>query len=156
MSPGRVVLVVGASGVLRPATEILRDRGRVVVGVGRGVHPMPSGVAEVAVDARDAGALRDAIAPLRWVDALVYSGATSEGSLAVLQERTPGRTVHVRTLTDVGSGGRYALSRLQLGRTGDDARPWHSPQEISAAALAVLDDGVDRVLGIVDARRPGS
>lgn len=154
--PAGAVLVVGASGVLRPAAERLIARGRPVIGVGRGGRALPPGCARVAVDAADAGALREALGALSWRDAIVYSAAAGEETMRMLRASTPGRLVHVRTTehadparSDADPGGALPPACLQLGWTGDRRHPWHSPEQISDAALAVLADGSSRTLGAV-------
>ena len=64
----------------------------------------------------------------------------------------PSRTiVRVSAAVDPALGDPYMPDDvLQLGWFDEDAGPrWHTPTEVSAAALAVLDDGVGRTLGSV-------
>ncbi len=148
----RNVLIVGASGIFAPAAVTLLSRGVPVTGVGRS-RPMPDGVEALRVDATDASALASALGARRWTDAVVYAPAVSDASLALLGAAVDARTVVVRTSADADPARGEAEipdDTLQLGWTGDSASPrWHSPTEVSDAALAVLDDGIGRTLGCV-------
>ncbi|MFD6054270.1 hypothetical protein [Agromyces sp. NPDC060279] len=153
------VLVVGASGILAPAAAQLAaaDDGAPVTGVGR-VRPMPSGVEAIAVDARDAAALRRALGARRWARAVVYAPAVTDASLPVLRAAVDGPVVLVRTSAEAAPSpeepGAPAPEpgpwTLQLGwAPGAGGARWHTPEEISDAALAVLRDGAGRTLGAV-------
>lgn len=146
------MLVVGATGILGPAAAALVAGGASVLGVSRGARPVPDGVIPVAVDAHDADALAAALAARSWTDALVYGPAVSADSLRVLRASTPGGFVLVRT-SSAADPARGILvvpdGTLQLGwSAGPDAR-WHTPAEVSDAALDVLGDGRARTLGVV-------
>jgi len=165
----RSVIVVGSTGVLRPAATTLEQRGDAVIGVSRHGE---SG--SIGVDARDPLALRTALDGRAWDDAVIYDRAVSPSSLAFLRAATPGRCVLVRA--SAAADPRHGIlvvprDTLQLGwrPSGDGAGPivsvrpgaegldrgdgaasrWHSPEEISVAALAVLADGTPRTLGAV-------
>ena len=141
------VLVVGATGILRPAVQTLCRRGVRVVAVSR-----RGADSSIAVDARDAGALATALADESWDDAVVYDPAVTEASLAFLRASTPGRCVHVRTSGAADpTHGALVVCRdtLQLGWTREKPHRWHTPDEVSATALEVLADGVPRTLGVV-------
>ena len=140
------VLVVGASGILAPAAATLHARGDHVIGVARSGDGMPPGVEVALVDAT-VGPL-----PTGWDAALVYAPAVSAPTLDLL--RAAGRVVLVR-------GSRYAdpalgelvvpPDTLQLGwhvAADGDVR-WHTPTEVSVAAMEVLDSGDGAVLGSV-------
>lgn len=153
------VLVVGASGILAPAAAKLAttDGGAPVTGIGR-VRPMPSGVEVVAVDARDAAALRRALGARRWARAVVYAPAVTDASLPVLRAAVDGPVVLVRTSAEATPPPEEPEApapepgpwTLQLGwATGAGGARWHTPEEISDAALAVLRDGAGRTLGAV-------
>lgn len=153
------VLVVGASGILAPAAAQLAaaDGGAPVTGIGRG-RPMPSGVEAIAVDARDAEALRRALGARRWGCAVVYAPAVTDASLPVLRAAVDGPVVLVRTSAEATPPPEEPEApapepgpwTLQLGwATGAGGARWHSPEEISEAALAVLRDGAGRTLGAV-------
>lgn len=143
----RSVLVIGATGILAPASEAFRSRGDRVVAVSR--HGASG---SIGVDARDAAGLAAALAADAWTDALVYAPAVSDESLAYVRSATPGRCVLVRT-SDAAEPGLGALAvprdTLQLGWTEGEAPRWHTPAEVSCAALEVLADGVPRTLGVV-------
>lgn len=156
------VLVVGASGILAPAAAQLAaaDGGAPVTGVGR-VRPMPSGVEAIAVDARDAEALRRALGARRWGRAVVYAPAVTDASLPVLRAAVDGPVVLVRTSAVAAPSpdapeapapepGPWTLQLgWATGAGGAGGARWHSPEEISEAALAVLRDGAGRTLGAV-------
>lgn len=147
----RTVLVVGATGILAPAVAELRARGDRVIGVSR-YGSGDEDDATVAVDARDASALADALDGMTWTDALVYEPAVSNASLSLLRSGTPGRIVLVRTTAAADPAlGVLIVPRdtVQLGWTAGPAPRWHTPGEASAAALAVLADGEPRTLGTV-------
>lgn len=146
------VLVVGATGILAPAAAALAARGDEVTGVARSAAGMPDGVQALTVDARAA----DAFGTGRWQAALVYAPAVSDGSLEALRRVVDGRVVVVRVSAAADPArGEFALEPevLQLGWAVDEGAPsstrWHTPDEVSRAALAVLADGRGRVLGAV-------
>jgi hypothetical protein len=143
----KTVLVIGATGILGPAAAAFTARGDDVIGVSR------SGRAgSIGVDAADAHALSAALAERSWDDALVYRPAVSDASLAFVRSATPGRCVQVRTSAAADPAlGILVIPRdtLQLGWTGDPERRWHTPAEVSCAALEVLADGRPRTLGAV-------
>ncbi|MDQ0727048.1 hypothetical protein [Microbacterium sp. W4I20] len=146
------VLVVGASGILAPAASALVRRGVEVTGIGRR-HPMPAGVVGMHVDARDLLALDAALGTTRWRIALVYEPAITPSTFRRIEAAIDGRTVLVRTsaAADPARGEPSpAPDTLLLGwhDDGENVR-WHTPTEVSDAALQVLDDGQGRVLGVV-------
>ena len=160
--PARAVLVIGATGILRSAVESLIARGRAVVAVGRdraelavlaaacgpGVHPVP-------VDARVPADLAVALHGAKIDGALVYDPAVSRASCPVLSRLVDGPIVHLLTSAvaapAAGSNAPCHLDdaaidpaasaapfvRLVLGWT--EQRRWHTPTEVSAAAIAMLD-----------------
>lgn len=143
----RAVLVIGATGILGPAASTLSGRGQSVVRVAR--HEADS---VIAVDAGDTIALATALDGRRWDDALVYGPAVSDAALDWIRRATPGRCVLVRTsaasgLEDVPSV--VPRDTLQLGWTADSPPRWHTPAEVSEAALDVLASGDPRTLGLV-------
>lgn len=147
------VLVIGASGILAPAASVLVERGAAVTGVGRR-RPMPARVAGLHLDARDAGALASALSAGRWDAALVYEPAVTDESLRSIADAVDGRVVLVRTsaAADPVHGAEPVLAAdvLLLGWIDDDESPrWHTPQQVSDAALEVLADGRPRILGTV-------
>lgn len=146
------VLVVGASGILAPAAATLLGRGEAVVGVARR-HRVPAGVEPLLLDATDAAAVGDAIRERELSAAIVYEPAVTDASLAVLRSHVP-RVVLVRTTAAVdpalGEPARPPADTLQLGWTAfRNGTRWHCPEEVSAAAVDVLDDGAGRTLGSI-------
>lgn len=143
----RRVLVVGSSGILRPAVEALRADGVEVVAVSRA-----GADGSIAVDARHRDALEAALEGRSWCQALVYRPAMSEESLAFVRAATSERCVVVLTsdAADPALGDVVVPDdALLLGWCASDASRWHRPAEISEAALAVLTDGAPRILGAV-------
>jgi len=157
--------VVGGTGILRPAAAALARTGVAVTVAARGARAAaPAGTHPAAADVRDpvglAAALDAAIAargPLGL--ALVYAPAAPAAAQAALAARVPGLLVHVltsewaapgrdRTARDAwAAAGPGATKRLVLGWRG--AR-WHTPAEVSAAALALaLGAGHEATLGAV-------
>jgi hypothetical protein len=147
------VLVVGASGILAPAASALVERGAAVTGISRGRHA-PAGVNGLHVDAHDLPALDAALGAARWTAAIVYAPAVTAQTLPRVAEAVDGRVVHVRTsaAADPALGIEPALvpDVLLLGWVDDGGSTrWHTPQEVSDAALEVLADGASRILGTV-------
>ena len=141
------MLVVGSSGILRPAAAALAADGVHVIGVSR-----TGGEGSIAVAARDLGALRAALDGRNWCQALVYRPAVSEESLAFLRAATSGRCVVVLTSDEADPANGdvdVPVDTLQLGWHAGDVPRWHSAAEVSDAALAVLVDGGPRILGTV-------
>lgn len=143
------VLIVGASGILAPAAAAFVARGVPVAGIGL-TRAMPAGVEAIHVDATDADALRAALGDRRWSAAIVYEPAVSSDSIGVVSGAAD-RVVRVRTsgAVDPAHGeAEVPEGVLQLGWTaGPDPARWHTPEEVSAAALEVLADGMARTLG---------
>jgi hypothetical protein len=141
------VLVIGATGILGPGAASLAARGETVVAVSR--HGADG---SIAVDARDASALAAALDGVAWSDAVVYGPALSEDSLAWVRASTPGRCVLVRTSAAADPAHGILVvphDTLQLGWTAAEPIRWHTPGEVSDAALEVLGDGAARTLGTV-------
>ena len=153
------MLVVGATRILRPAVRTLVDDGATVVAVARSTADLEAlavevgAVVPVAADCLDAGSLGDTLARrgLRPAAALLYcptAGLVVHRRLAALvdgpavQLLPSGWAAPDAAAVDLGG------PVLQLGWTGDPPR-WHTPAEISMAALDVLSSGVDAVLGRV-------
>jgi hypothetical protein len=154
--PVRAVLVIGATGILGPAVQTLVERGTSVVAVARDATALaelvqtsdgngngPS-VTVRAVDARDAVALAGAVDGLSLAGAIGYGPAVSADSWTVLARLVDGPVVQVLTssATDPSRPPLPAptrpFARLILGWTADGR--WHTPAEVSAAAVHVLDD----------------
>ena len=138
------VLVVGATGILAPAADALRARGLSVLGVAR------SG-ADLSADATTPAFV--SVLPDRLGGALVYGPAVTWDVVAAVAARSDGAVVHV--LTSAWAAPEVSpppapdgVRRLVLGWRPD--RTWHSPEEVSAAALALWDSaGAPDVLGVV-------
>ena len=76
----------------------------------------------------------------------------SDESFESIRAATAGRCVLVRpsAAADPHTGaGIVPADTLQLGWTEDAPHRWHTPDEVSIAALAVLADGEPRTLGTV-------
>lgn len=110
-------------------------------------------VTAVPVDWDDLVALRRTL-PNRYRAALLYCPTAPLDSVMVLGERA-GSVVHLLT-SDAAAPERVGPSvdltripavgiRLLLG--WHPAGRWHTPQEISTAAIAVFDGGGERILG---------
>lgn len=164
MSPRRTspVVVVGATRILRPAVERLVASATPVVGVARtrgdltamadGLGP---GFTPLGVDATE----RAFAARIRVASGVVaYAPATGEPVLQALRSVSAGPVVLVVT-SGVAEPGPVdwtvadlppapGVRRLVLGWA---QRRWHSPEEISSAALDLLaaESDEDRVLGAV-------
>ncbi len=148
------VLVVGATGILRPAVVALAAAGHDVTGVSRGIAGIPDGVRALAVDARDRQALAATLGGRHWDRAIVYRNVVRADSLPEIELRVEGRLVLVRTsgAADPARGEPVVRSSvLQLGWADDGSggTRWPPRGEISAAALTVLEDGEYRMLGVV-------
>lgn len=147
------VLVVGAAGILAPAASALMKRGAEVTGISRR-RRSPAGVDGLHVDAHDLPALDAALGSARWEAAIVYAPAVTARTLPRIAAAVDGRVVLVRTsaAADPAHGLEPVLAPdvLLLGWV-DDGRStrWHTPQEVSDAALEVLADGEPRILGAV-------
>ncbi len=140
------MLVVGATRILAAALLTLRARGVSVLGVARsGGDLNADGTSSAFVS----------LLPASLSGALLYGPAVSTASVLGLLARCDGPVVHV--LTSASSDPSVDLPpaptgvrRLFLGWRACD-RSWHTPEEVSAAALAVYDgelaDG--SVLGVV-------
>ncbi|WP_144876289.1 hypothetical protein [Microbacterium sp. 1.5R] len=147
------VLVVGASGILAPAASALMARGAAVTGLSRRGHA-PAGVDALHLDARDLSALDAGLSAERWSEAIVYEPAVSAQTLRRIAAAVDGRLVLVRTSASAdpahGDDPAREPDVLVLGWADDGASTrWHTPQEVSDAALEVLADGAPRILGAV-------
>jgi len=205
------VLVVGGTGILRPAVDVLLARGIAVTVLSRSearVEALPPGVRGVVGDLDDPASLARALrssrpaagACLAYLPGAVPSPVSADGlvaasaggtdglrtasaggpdrALAVLRAAVPGPLVAVlpsaaaappTVIADVqpALAARLAVAGvpagelrvLLLGWAAPTAGPtrWHSPAEVSRAALECLDDPSTRVLGVVRpwADRPG-
>lgn len=152
MTP-RGVLIVGATGVLAPAATALARGGTAVTGIAR--TAAADGPADLLlVEARSASLLAAALAGHRWAAGIAYGPAVTPASIEVLRGAVDGRLVLVRVsaFADPALGGfPVPPDVLQLGwrdLPGGGTR-WHSAEEVSAAALEMLGDGLGRVLGSV-------
>lgn len=172
------VLVVGATGVLRPAALALDDRGEKVLALARpssrltelaasrrGIEAVPADLSDrtelprilerylpdgvdlallysPAGDA-EVGQLLAAVVRRRVVRLVTSSAADPAGGAAPREAADDDRqAVLLLGWTDAATG--PISSKRSLGGTR-----WHTPQEISAAALAVLDGAPAGTLGRV-------
>jgi hypothetical protein len=167
------VVVAGATGALRPAVRALVDQDRTVYALARpgpGLTALQAelcgAVRAIAVDYLDVTALRAALAehlPAGAQGALLYCpGAPLEA--VQLLAATADRPVVLSTSAAadpalVGDAvpdparlpGPSGAVRLLLGwaQGPDGTSCWHTPEEISAAALTSLGDGRSQTLGVV-------
>lgn len=190
---GGRILVVGATGILRPAVASLVAQGWTVYALARSAAELAVlahasdassvAVVPVAVDYTDVTALRAALQAalgaalpdsVGGIDAaLIYAPAAGAETLAVLRRAVAGQTVELltsaaaepahavdperRVAADAEPFDLAALAqpvpspgewwRLVLGWRPD--RTWHSPAEISGAALRALQEQRNAVLGRV-------
>jgi len=147
MVAGRYV-VVGATGILAPLGALLRAAGARTVGISRGSR-LGEGVWDerVALDTQDVGAVGDWVAGRAGeVSAVVaYSPAVGDGGWTLLGGLA-GRVLVVATSRWAGPGapdppwaGMPGVVVLQLGwAQGERGGRWHTPAEVSAAAMAEL------------------
>ncbi|WP_143167918.1 Rossmann-fold NAD(P)-binding domain-containing protein [Jatrophihabitans endophyticus] len=145
---------MGATGALRPAVAALRAGGAEVHALAR--HVDLAGVVPVAVDWHDTAAVRVALEGRELDEALVYAPTAPAASVAALVAAVSGRVVRLlpsaalrppATLADLAAPDAV---RVVLGwARGAGGSRWHTPAEISAAALGALRDGHDTVLGAV-------
>lgn len=147
-------LIVGASGILAPAAAALVLRNFHVTGISRNNVGMPTGVHPLVVDAKNLPALTYAVNGHSWSTAIVYMPAVEEGTLALLRSIVTGHLVEVRVAADadpVHGAFEVPSDTLQLGwhEAPPGAARWHTPDEVSAAALEVLSDSRGRILGAV-------
>jgi NAD(P)-dependent dehydrogenase (short-subunit alcohol dehydrogenase family) len=152
------VLVVGATGILRPAAVELARTSRPVVAMARRAGPLRSLAAEaddvstMSVDYTDLPALESALHGVRTDTAIVYAPAADEATIDQLQEHVAGRFVRLLTSAWAAPGCEPPRRRpdrvhLVLGWRRDGQ--WHTPGEVSAASLDVLRTGRDATLGVV-------
>ena len=155
--------MVGATGILRPAVASLVAAGRPVVAVARTrasldelAGPLVTGLAADRAALPDPGGLVAGCSA-----ALVYAPALDDPSVPAVAAAIPGTVVHVVTSAvatprfpdepwdpgELTSSPLENVVRLVLGWT----RPgrWHTPEEVSAAALGTLDRRRDCVLGVL-------
>ncbi len=151
------VLVIGGTGILSPAVRVLVDRGSRVSVVSRSGHGVPAGADAVVADVTEVAALAAALdlaigerGPLGL--ALAYQPFAPAGAWTVLASRVCGPLVALLTSGHAaprdapapplpeGIAQGAEVWHLLLGwcppEAGLPAR-WHTPREISAAALDV-------------------
>jgi hypothetical protein len=170
------VLVVGGTGILRPAADALAAAGRTVSVVARGAPEPRGALHHVAADATDAGALEAALeeavrvrGPLALV--VAYAPFAPPEALGALARRARDVVLHVLPSAVAAPGAAPAEAALRAPRgpgatralvlgwaeTDDGATRWHTPAEVSGAALRALAvRGPVSVLGLLRpwARRP--
>lgn len=155
-----LVLVTGASGTLRPAAASLLARGDEVLALGRSRARLRAalgdapGLCTVAADWTDPSSLRAALDGVAVPAAsLLYLPGAGEADGTLLRRAASGPGVELLTSShsDPADAGRALARRraeaphlihLLLGWHGDDAGAptrWHTPEEISTAAVEALD-----------------
>lgn len=165
-------VVVGSSGVLAPVGAALRSAGHPAAGISRGSRLEQGDWDErVALDARDPDAVASWLATRDLLPHTVfaYAPATSPEAFARLADGCEVAVLVVPSAwSDPVGGDALAASWqladdvrvLRLGWTGDPGSArWHTPEEISAAALALaLDPASEEMLGRVRPwdERPGA
>ncbi len=144
------VLVVGATGILRPAAATLAAEGHRVTGVARDATTVPAGVTPCSVDAHDPEALAAALGKQVWDAAVVYEPAITADAWAVIERVVEGPVVWVLTSAAAAPDRADPLNLPGVLLLGwDPSGRWHTPAEVSAAALEVLESGRPRLLGVV-------
>ena len=153
-------LVVGGTGILRPAVQSLAGRGRLVTALARGATDEPPRRFAAAVDVNDAAALGSALdgaisARGPFELALVYAPSAPAASMEAIAGRVSGRLIYVLTsewgAPDADMANRNAWSpdgagditqRVTLGWTyGPEGARWHTPEEVSSATLDAFERG---------------
>ncbi|MFT4011663.1 MAG: hypothetical protein QM655_16655 [Nocardioidaceae bacterium] len=156
------VLVVGGTGALRPAARRLAGAGCDVVALARHAS-VDEGVRSLIADWTDVDTLRAALAAQAPFEAaLVYAPRAANDALQAIRDVTVGRVVLSLSSANAAPAGgatrgddEYHLEPMpgyvlvQLGWTAPPPSRWHTQEEISRACLGALDDGLDRVLGVV-------
>lgn len=173
------VLVVGGTGVLRPAVESLVAAGRAVTVLGRSaarLAQLPAGAVGVVGDLDDPDGLAAVLTglPDRPGAALAYLPGDRTAAvvgLTVLGRAVAGPLVAVLTSAVAAPVGQppgavdlpALASELAVAGTASPhllvlgwvppavgtAARWHTPAEISAGALAALGDRAPRQLGVL-------
>lgn len=167
----RRVLVVGATGALRPAVLGLADAGEHVYALARDESRLEALAAQCAgrispvpVDYQDQSALTKQLhlatrdgrfdaavlyCPTAPPDAMRQFAAAVDGRVVVLATSEVARP-RDRDEFALAAEGAVPNPRLVLGWANDpDGARWHTPEEISAAALDVLASGREQLLGTV-------
>ena len=153
------MLVIGATGILRPACLDLVRAGRPVLALARDVHRL----SDLRRAAGPLLALRSADCRALDSDRLALTGAEGLGPLSgalVYCPTAPAELLDVVTRATHGpvvwlltSAGAVAppdgVVTVKLGWTTElDGSPrWHTPREVSTIALEALHQNVDRTLG---------
>ncbi|BEP14774.1 hypothetical protein acdb102_30850 [Acidothermaceae bacterium B102] len=165
----RRILVVGATGALRPAAFALASSWATVVAWALHQESLDgfasaarAPVETIAVDYTDVAAVTATLAAQGTFDAaLLYCPSASADVVTHFARAVRGPVVCLLTSAAAAPVRDEAFDlasvavpqgcrRLVLGWAGDDgATRWHTPEEISAAALDVLFTGHERVLGVV-------
>lgn len=166
--PGRGrVLVVGATGILRPAAERLAGGGWTVLAAARRAGALVDRgprIVPVPLDVTVPESVAEAVRVHRPEAAIVYARAAPEPARALLSgilSGLPGPVVEVLTSRwaapskadesppDLGSLSPTPLGvPLLLGWVAGERR-WHTPEEVSAAAVETFEERRPRVLGTV-------
>ena len=151
-------LVVGGTGILRPAAQTLAERGWRVTVLARGATDEPPQQFAAAVDVRDtpalAAALDGAISARGPFDlALVYAPTAPAASMEAIAGHVEGRLIYVLTSewsapeadrarreAWAPDGAGNLTQRVTLGWTyGAEGVRWHTPEEVGRATLDALE-----------------
>ncbi len=143
------VLVVGGTGILAPAVVGLAARGMVVSIVSRNKH-RTSDIGDIVVaDVTNVPNFVTALGDRRFDLALAYLPFGDQAAWDVIDARAD-RVVQVLTSAYAAPDGPEpplpGRPRLILG--WHPSGRWHTPEEISAAALALTESGDEAVLGV--------
>ena len=157
----RRILVIGATRILRPAALRLADEGWEIVAMARtpeDLHRLaaerPGGIVALQGDHRRLKVLRTLLKTAGRVDAaLVYAPVAGPRTLALLRSAVGGPVVQLVTSAAAAPDAVLPPVPAQpwyqviLGWRADGT--WHSPAEVSDAALTALAEERDLVLGAV-------
>lgn len=161
------ILVTAATGPLRPAVVELTRRGAEVVALARNVAGLEqlrdeTGAVPLQADWDDPDELRRKLESTAPFDAaLLYCPTVPQESLDALRSVVTGRMVRLLpshsagqapsapfVLADLGPSPQREV-RVVLGWSEGSPARWHTSEELSGAALAALDTGQERMLGVV-------
>lgn len=151
-------LVVGGTGILRPAAQTLAERGWQVTMLACRARDEPPQMFAAAVDVRDTpalgAALDEAISARGPFDlALVYAPTAPATSMEAIAGHVEGRLIYVltsawsapdadRARRDAWApdGASHLTQRVTLGWTyGTEGARWHTPEEVGRATLDALE-----------------
>lgn len=150
-----VLLVVGGTGPLAPAVSELAGRGEDTVIVSRTPGP-----GKVVADWADPEAMAGALVGRHFDGALIYAPGAPLASLAAAVAAVDGPSVLLLTTAWAAPGAPAPRDRLARAGVADavlvrlgwasadgEGTRWHSPAEISRAAVDALTERADTTLG---------